>query len=228
MNIFLPNMQFDQAKPFYPLLVQYLVFLTGLKELAVRGIFDSQHESPDVTVRKQIEKELGKPINSHMFSSNVQDEIENSVKDLAKSLERVQGNLRLNSACSQPVDIYINALAKELESDLSFQLLFSMQAASSIIILAHELCKDHPYHDNGPLWEFLRHSRNAAAHGGVFTFKSGEPRRPAEWRGIQILASFQGTPLFMNETGNGLLSPGDPIYLLWDIEQAYPQIQKLR
>jgi hypothetical protein len=228
MSNFLANMQFDQAKPFYPLIVQYLIFLNGLKELPVRSIFDSQYESPDITVREQIEKELGKPINFVKLSSQDRVKVADSIKTLVKSLERVQGNLHLQSICSDPVEIDINALAKEIESDLSFQLSFAMRAASSMIILAHEFCKDHSYHNHDPLWEFLRHCRNAAAHGGAFTFRNREPRHPAEWRGIQILTRLQGTPLFKDETSYGLLSPGDPIYLLWDIEQAYPQIQRLR
>jgi hypothetical protein len=33
------------------------------------------------------------------------------------------------------------------------------------------------------------------------------------------------TPLMKDEAGAGLLSPGDPIRLLWDIEQAYPAMR---
>jgi hypothetical protein len=62
------------------------------------------------------------------------------------------------------------------------------------------------------------------AHGGLFTFKGKEPCHPAEWGHFQIERTLQSTPLFKDEKGVGLLSPGDPIRLLWDIEQAYPSM----
>lgn len=74
------------------------------------------------------------------------------------------------------------------------------------------------------MWEFLRHCRNAAAHGGKFHLLNGEPCRPANWGRFSIVASMHGTPLVFNQGSAGLLSPGDPLRLLWDIEQTYPGI----
>jgi hypothetical protein len=93
-----------------------------------------------------------------------------------------------------------------------------------MLVLAHELCKGKAAHDTGPLWEFLRHCRNAAGHGGKFNFKHGEPRRPAKWGAVEIVLGLQGSPLFKGADGVGLLGPADPILLLWDIEQAYPTL----
>jgi hypothetical protein len=89
-------------------------------------------------------------------------------------------------------------------------------------MLAYETCKDSPVRDQAPIWEFLRHTRNAAAHGGRFTFRNNEPCRPADWRSISLDAGLEGTPVMKGADGRGLLSPGDPIALLRDIEQAYP------
>ena len=99
-----------------------------------------------------------------------------------------------------------------------------MQSASNVLILAHELCKDKQYHDVSEIWEFLRHCRHAAAHGGSFNFLHGEPRRPAKWGKFEIASMLQGTPLFKEQNKQGLISPGDVVRLLWDIEQAYPSM----
>jgi hypothetical protein len=99
---------------------------------------------------------------------------------------------------------------------------FIMRSAGSLLILAHEFSKGKSWHDQGLLWEFLRHCRHAAAHGGFFTLIGKEPCHPAVWGHFQIERTLQGTPLFKDGKARGLLSPGDPIRLLWDIEQAYP------
>lgn len=89
-------------------------------------------------------------------------------------------------------------------------------------MLAHEISKNKPWHTQDPMWEFLRHSRHAVAHNGRFHFANGEPRRRSEWGPFLLTAALHGTRLFKEGTTEGMLSPGDPILLLWDIEQAYP------
>jgi hypothetical protein len=71
-----------------------------------------------------------------------------------------------------------------------------------------------------PEWEFLRHCRHALAHGGAVTLSGKEPRFSAEWNGIAITAESQGMPLFAQADLPGLLKIGDPLYLLWDLEQT--------
>jgi hypothetical protein len=95
-------------------------------------------------------------------------------------------------------------------------------AICSLLIAAYAVTE--PFHNYDPLWEFLKHCRNAAAHGGKFNLLHGEPRRNAVWGRFQIEPSMQGTPLVWNPGSNGLLSPGDPLKLLWDIEQSYSNI----
>jgi hypothetical protein len=70
----------------------------------------------------------------------------------------------------------------------------------------------------------LHHCRNAAAHNGLFDFYSNQPKYPAKWASFEITRSLQSTPLFHSEVEPGLLGPGDAIRLLWDIEQANPQM----
>ncbi len=69
---------------------------------------------------------------------------------------------------------------------------------------------------NYPELEFFRHLRNAASHGGFFTFKGNEPnpKRKAEWRGKVIDASLACKSMF-----DAAIKPGDLFALLWDVEQ---------
>lgn len=116
-------------------------------------------------------------------------------------------------------------LGRELVANLTYLSSALMRSAGSLLILAHEISKDEPWHDQGPLWEFLRHSRNAAAHGGSFTLLHKEPKRIAQWGRFEITPGLNKTALFSSADGPGLISPGDSIRLLWDIEQAYPQMR---
>jgi hypothetical protein len=91
-------------------------------------------------------------------------------------------------------------------------------SGGSLLIAAYEATKEDS--DKGEIWEFLRHCRNAAAHGGCFRFAKSEPSRPARWKGLSIELSLQGTPLFDNLDGKGLIQLGDAVMLLWDIETS--------
>jgi hypothetical protein len=81
------------------------------------------------------------------------------------------------------------------------------------------------FHTHDPLWEFLRHCRNAAAHKGFFNFMHGGPKRPAKWRGLEIVSSLQSTPLFNDPQVSGFLGIGDALHLLSDVEQTFPKMQ---
>ena len=187
-----PLWHFDRGKPFYPLIMNYLVLLFGFKEFAVRGTIGPRDISPNA---------------------------------LEKDLAKILGPLELRCEF-QKEHIIADAdeIAQEIANNSNYVASSLLHSAGVLLILAHEISKDRSYHAKGPLWEFLRHCRNAAAHQGAFNLVNGEPRRLAEWRGFRIDASLNRTPLFKNEKGVGFISPGDPIGLLWDIEQAYPNM----
>jgi len=71
----------------------------------------------------------------------------------------------------------------------------------------------------GPVYEVLRHVRNAAAHGNTWWFSDREPRRPAKWRNFEIDPQkgdtnlLQGKPCF-----NGSLMPAALLFLVRDVE----------
>ena len=70
-----------------------------------------------------------------------------------------------------------------------------------------------------PIAEFLRHVRNGGYHGNRFNLHQDQPKHPAEWRGLQIDASLNGSPVFRSsKDGHGyFLNFGDPIVLLHDL-----------
>ena len=207
MNIS-PN-HFDRGKPFYPLVVNYIVLLAGFKDLALRGAVGGEH--------------LEEVLRRTFAVGNWQAATDEEFGKVRENLSKLLGPLQLHSEFTgSQVAVNIGTLAQELVSNVTYLSSVVMRSAGSLLILAHELTKDAPWRDRGPLWEFLRHTRNAAAHGGSFNLHQNEPSRPAHWGSFDITRQLNGTPLFKDSTGLGLLSPGDPIRLLWDIEQAYP------
>lgn len=138
-------------------------------------------------------------------------------------MKKLIGPLQLRSEfLGEQIQIDVGWLANELVTHHSYLIAFMPRAAGSMLILAYEICKDQPSKDRVPLWEFLRHCRNAAAHGGNFNFRGKEPTRLAAWGRFNVDRTLQGTLLFKKPGSGGLLSPGDPIRLLSDIEQEYP------
>jgi hypothetical protein len=204
----MPN-HFDRSKPFYPIVMNYLVQLLGFKELAILGVTGP--------------RELRELIDKVPVLKNIPPDKDAQVKKIFDDLSRLAGPLQLRSEFQGgTIDVDVHKMATEIAGNANYLLASFMKSAGSLLIVAHEISKDKRWHDRGPLWEFLRHCRNAAAHGGSFNLLHGEPRRPATWGSLQIKAGMQGIPLFKGTDPNGVLSPGDPIRLLWDIEQACP------
>ncbi len=204
-----PLNHFDRHKPFYPLVINYVSQLIGYKELAVRGVIGPRSVDDALAAVTTI----GTP------SSQFEADRAAFRKDLAK----IVGPLQLRSEfLSSTIAVDIDEIAREVAREHNYLAEHMLNAAGVVFVLAHEESKTKTWHDQGPLWEFLRHCRNAAGHGGRFNLLNGEPRRAAQWGPFQIAPSMKGTFLFKRPSAGGLLSVGDPIRLLWDIEQTYP------
>lgn len=207
-----PIKHFDRAKPFYSLVMSYITQLFGVKELLVRGLI-----GPRKVNREEITRAANFP-HTDSTSSEYAEEARNKIEQLLGPLEL------LSEFSRDHITVDPDEIARELVHNHAYLLPYYIRAAASLLVIAHEITKDRSYRDNGPLWHFLRHCRNAATHNGLFHFRAGEPSRPAEWGVLKIDVPLQGTPLFKGGNGKGLISPGDPILLLWDIEQAYPNM----
>ncbi len=202
---------FDREKPFYPLVANYVVQLAALKELFVRRFIGP------LDLEEIVEKAAAR--------HGAPDPNESERVLLREQLKTLIGPLQLRSEFQDSaITVDIDAMAAEFADNAVYLLQHQLKAAGSVLVMAHECSKDKPWHGTDPLWEFLRHCRNAAGHGGSFSFKNDEPRRAAVWGRFEIVRDLQGTPLFKRPDGSGMLSLGDPIRLLWDIEQAFPDM----
>ena len=145
---------------------------------------------------------------------------------VSPQLRAILGPASLRSEYQQDsVCVKLGDVAYDVMIDPLYEIGFLMRSAGSLLILAYEKCPDE-LAGAQPLWQFLRHCRNAAAHDGLFDIKppKKKPLPPAVWGRFRIELALNDTPLFKDGMGPGMLSPGDPIRLLWDIEQAYPNI----
>jgi hypothetical protein len=204
---------FDPLKPFYPLVMHYYLVLEGFRQISIA--------TPIALWPQFLSRDLTYSVPDD--SPKAQE----ALKALKKAIHvaTAPGTLR-SSVTPNAVLVDSNAFSKEILANHQQMSNYAQVAAGNLLILAHEVCKDKPEHDRGLLWEFLRHCRNGAAHGGKFNLLNGEPKRPAKWRTLEILPSLNGTNVIGLATRiSGLLLPADPILLLWDIEQAYPNLK---
>jgi hypothetical protein len=209
-----PN-HFDRTKPFYPLVAAYASTMFGLNYLAARGFLDLEHDA------------RGTPSADEVFAS-----IRSDVPDIDAGLRTLLGPLQLRSECSPDrVTVPPALLGREWAENHAAILPTLILAAGSILVPANSIVEVQiPRSQQGdPLLFFLRHARNAVAHNGRFHFevrqRNPPPWRPAVWRKFTLSPSMHGSRLFKDDSGDGLLSPGDPIWLLWDIERAFPVLQ---
>ncbi len=195
---------FDRAKPFYPLVMSYLMQLHSIKELAALGALGTKRRW-DLGHLSQTEPKL--------------DALKSAAAKLLGPLELlVTGD---DARLSVPVEF----VAQEFLENHQHLILYQIQAALNVLVMAHEVTKNKEYRSIDEKWEFLRHCRNAAAHNGRWHFLNGEPRNPASWRQITLSPTLHDCPLLIGQDGIGSLRIGDPVALLWDIEQDSPAMR---
>lgn len=223
MNFLDPQLNFDPNKIFYPFVCSYLAQVHGYIELLSRGLLFELN---------QLEPAVLEKVKTELYSSQANEHNNDKSNKLLRELLQ-KGVTPLIGDLQQPsnVDIPIKVNVESLGYELSLQtqksddviMAFKKIAAGGLLIVAREITEQYRTRDE--LWEFLRHCRNAAAHGGSFNFQHGEPKYPAKWRYIEIKASMQGQALFPDPSTTpstpGFINIGDVLYLLADIEAKF-------
>lgn len=235
----MPLPEFDKTKPFFPLVMNFAAQMIGFKETMAMA---------DVLIIRKMTKKIVDASNLEgvLFQLTVSPQIQLHGYDLAypfkiafREMMSQSPNLPLERLLTHtaPFEIVgpralkcltqdegIEFSAEEIASvylaDPESQVKALSVSAGSLLIAAYEVAKSKS--DRGPVWEFFRHCRNAAAHGGRFNLNQGEPSRAAAWKTLSVDRSLHGTPLFNIVGEKGLIALGDAVLLLWDIEQLYP------
>jgi len=204
-------LNFDRSKPFYPLVVNYLILIHGYLDNASRVTIGRTREElsehspvpPTLTAGTPISAEYVDEFYSHPA---------NRVTTRRATIPQ------LAATDGRKFDLDFDQLRDEYDISSTVLGQWMMRSAGVLFVTAWETTR--ALSTKSPEWEFLRHCRNAIAHDGAISLKNGEPRLPAEWNGIEITPASHGTTLFGNAKTPGLLWPGDPLYLLWDLEQT--------
>jgi hypothetical protein len=216
-----PLNDFDRSKPFYPLVMDFIAGYYGWLAIWSRGIGRAAADAAEREGTEVPEDSHGVPLRALAASS----QLPSVIKPLGLA-SRAQGS---------PIEIDHDALAAESVNESRYLMTQLPRRAENLLLLAWETthgCRTQVT-TREPLWQFLRHCRHAGGHGGRFNFLHGEPRRPAEWKTLEMTAGLQGSRLFdgpatptstPDDLEEGLLAPGDAVALLWDIEQAYPEL----
>lgn len=214
MSTSIPLYQFQRNSPFFPMVLNYQVILLAFKEFGAAGVALSLKDLPDVTYQEVL--------------------ADASTKGNAELIERLKGAaieelhpplVLISEFQDQHIKIDALATMRELGSNAAYLVDdLKLSAASALLVHAYETTANFHNHNHKtePLWEFLYHCRNAGAHGGRFTFRNDQPKHPAIWGRYSLSrATHEGMPLIPHKGVTGLFAPGDPLRLLWDIEQQY-------
>lgn len=205
-----PALTLSLGGRFHGLVLAYLAQVHGLLELSSRGMLADMDA-----------------VGHEHFAQSPAEVDERT----ARGLKRLIGgsptplfeDITLKAITGAPLAVDVKALAADMFAHhLGPLRRYNLASAGALLLLSWELTSEHHTHD--PIWEFMRHCRNAVAHGGRFTLKNGEPRRPAKWRTLAISPVMAGSSLFVDPPDLGLIGPGDVIHLLQDLETAFPQL----
>ena len=172
MNSLEPQLKFAPNKPFYPLVCSYLAQTHGFIELISRGLlFELKQLQP--TYIENLKIDQTNEYNSDTFTRLAHELLQKGVTPLI-------GDPQHPSHVDVPIKVNIESLGYELffkhEKYDDVIMAFKKIAAGGLLIVAKEITE--PDRTKDELWEFLRHCRNAAAHGGSFNFQNGEPKLP--------------------------------------------------
>jgi hypothetical protein len=210
---------FNKELPFYNLIISFLAQLQGLNSFLTRGVkleFDSEKSKIsccNAATEGLIIENLCSQINGKKEADNL--------KKVLKSYEcQYLIDFSLYSRCCNPIKFDMNDISHEFFNNFLKTIdQFTLMSTGSLIISAWESTKS--FHTKDPLWEFLRHCRNALAHNnkGSFHFLYNEPINLAQWREFKITSELQGENLFNSTDSKGFLYIGDALYLLNDIEK---------
>ena len=205
---------FDRSGDFFPLVMSYAVSMHGLMELLSRGVINI---SAGIVLKDPATLSQAEKDNELYLSKFIRAEKTPLLKPPA---------LRCNID-SIPIEIDVDEISKELFNNYHHLLENGLgtYAARMLLISAYEITVGKIIPEslfNDALWKFFRHCRNAAAHNGKFYFKKDEPKLTSKWHHLEIKRDIQGYDLFATSIPlNGYLSLGDPIKLLWDLEQKF-------
>ena len=201
---------FCRGKIYYPLVMNYIYSIHGFIDLVSRGLINKLVE---LRISKS-EDEIDDVINS----LNIQDDaIKNQFKEIDKTAPLFAKQKFIKSD-GKEIEIDINEIAEEMLTKGVYLSATLKNSACTLLISAFEKTKDWD-DQNDPIWNFFYHCRSASAHDNKF--KIEKDRFPAKWRALEITKIMNGNKLFKENKHDGFLNFGDPIALLWDIEQKY-------
>jgi hypothetical protein len=192
------------------MVLNYEVLLLAIKEFGAAGIALFLKDLPDAEYQEVL------------ADARTRGNAELIERLKAASIEELHPPLDLVSEFEdQHVRIDAFATMRELRENIGYLVDdLKLSAASALLVHAHEATEQ--FRNTEPMWDFLYHCRNAGAHGGRFTFRNDQPRHPAIWgRYTLSRTTHEGMPLIPHKGIAGLFGPGDPLRLLWDIEQRY-------
>ncbi|KNH21171.1 hypothetical protein ACU18_03315 [Arthrobacter sp. ZBG10] len=144
------------------------------------------------------------------FMERVMDEITPELSTSPLTVVRADGS----TASSENINYWLQQARKDNGRGLGLGGdVLPFTAMFIVTRLADDLDQLGLRDSSSPVLEFLRHLRNAAAHGNRWHFVGQEPKFPAKLRSIELDSSMHGTTALYS----GTVGPGDFFDLLDDV-----------
>ena len=208
---------------FYPLLVNVFIGLHGYQDLMSKRLIselgDFENSPQLLESLKKTNLEEYKKINPRWIESI--DTQKNEVIPPLFELNQFFDNVDISVQDVSEVMTFENN-----ESSLKYT--FSNILGGIIIAFEEAKSKlNSQEKERSEIWQFFKHIRNAAAHGGQFHFNRKEPKFAAKWGQYEIVheMKYESAFEFIN---SGMLSYSNIIDLLLEVEATHPQISELR
>jgi len=201
---------FDRGKIFYPYIMHYIYSIHGFIELISRGAVNQLNKYVD-------KEEKIKFLQNSGIDKNIRNFLDNP------HTTPLIGDLQFRVTNGKNIQIDIDEIAQDFINNGLYLVDYYRKCAGILLIATFQVVSDWD-DPSDPIWNFYYHCRNAAAHGS--RFKIEKDRFPAKWNGLEITKDMSGkVDLFKDQNGSGFLSFGDPVNLLWDIEQKYASMK---
>lgn len=199
---------FNRENIYYPLIMNYIYSIHGFIDLVSRGLINQLVELKKVNSEDEI--------NNLITSLHILDDTtKNEFKKIDKTAP-LFAKQKFTKSDGKDIEFEINEIADEMIKNGVYLISTLKNSACILLITAFEKTKDRDDQQE-PIWNFFYHCRNAAAHDNKFKIK--RDRFPAKWGNLEITKNMNGSKLFHENIKDGFLNYGDPIALLWDVEQ---------
>ena len=142
MTTKVPINHFDRSKPFYPLVMNYLILLIGFKDLAACGIIKGVEKCSPSVKNTDVSALINGIVYKYQKKKFDEVQLKSHLSKIGKGLEKILGPLDLRSEFQgNNIRVDIDEIALDIMQNNAYLISLLMRSAGSLLIIAHETGK---------------------------------------------------------------------------------------